>query len=105
MRLRDQALMSRLTPSGDESTAEVLLRRQCIVRLATQRQILRRFGASVRERIHVVKLQSVCFAAPSTGVVEVGAARLVTLVDGAPHGCGHVTPALARSRSRVWWRI
>lgn len=97
--------MSQLTPSGDESTAEVLFRRQRIVGFATKRQILGRLSAPVRERIHVVKLQPVRFAAPPPGVVEVGAARLVPLVDGAPHGCGHVTPALARSQSRVWWRI
>jgi len=88
---------------SDNVATEVLLRCQSIVGAAAQREIAERGWASAPVWMLVMELQSGLLAATLAARVDIGAARLVPLPDGAAH-FGPNVPTLVRIAFAAFWR-
>ena len=84
-----------ITLSRDGLPPEVLFGRKCVVGRTAQRQVAKVVLSSSRERLQVVELEMVGFAATHPAGVDEGAATSVALEDRASEPCRHM-PALAR---------
>jgi hypothetical protein len=94
--LSPRFLSARVTSSLDELRAEVLLGSQGVVRRATKREIGCSVLATQCEGLQVVELEAVCFPAALPRAVNVRAAPLVALEDGAADGGWDISPAPVR---------
>jgi hypothetical protein len=100
-RLRGEGLVAvRVAPLRHEREPEISFCGEPIVSRAAQGQIRSRVRAVQGQRLQVMKLQAVRFAAALAALVDEAAARAVSPIHLAPHRGGDVSAALARCRGR-----
>ncbi|HEV8550742.1 MAG TPA: hypothetical protein VGQ57_16970 [Polyangiaceae bacterium] len=85
-----------VAPALDMLSTKVLLGGECVVGLATQREIVETMQATASEGLTMMELETMGFAATHAALVEVSAATFVALEDGAANARRDVSTAPAR---------
>ena len=91
----------RVAALGHELRAKISFRSQRVMGDAAQSEIRCQVGAISGKWLQMVQLEVVRFPAALTARVDIAAARTISAMHLAPHGCWNVSTALARLAVRL----